>query len=342
MTALSGKHYSCKEWHAGLDTLTRPGCPSSFVKGAARSAFKAGAQEHFSDCCLDDTHAVPQEQNLYGAPALLTMPSPSNRLAKVTAGDNGTGSSWMPWQLDMPTRYATRASLHEGFMQHGCGSKRHAVETMRCIAWRMNRTWQAALGHIWPPRKRSQANRLIYLDLGANAPDTSMLTFTEQYPSGQTFEVIAFEAAPEWGPHYRPPLCNTSCNNIQAAVGVNDTTSYLSRASRSVHGSLGRDISQHPDDRSHVVPVQTVDLRRWLVENVRHEDLVVCKMDIEKSEFDVLPALLREPSVLRLINELFVECHHLETWDNGPHRRRECLHLFEQLLAAGVWTHDWY
>ena len=66
------------------------------------------------------------------------------------------------------------------------------------------------------------------------------------------------------------------------------------------------------------------------------------KMDIERAEFAILAALLHEPSVLRLIDELFVECHHLETWDNGPHLRRECLALYDKLQAAGVWTHDWY
>ena len=60
-----------------------------------------------------------------------------------------------------------------------------------------------------------------------------------------------------------------------------------------------------------------------------------------RSEFELIPHLLRRPSTLRLIDELFIECHHKETWSNGPHRRSECVQMARNLQAAGVWTHEW-
>ena len=120
-------------------------------------------------------------------------------------------------------------------------------------------------------------------------------------------------------------------------MGTSTATSYFEQSGH----TIGRTASRHPD-RKHTLAVQTINLSEWLVENVRHQDYVVCKMDIEKAEFDVLPALLRNPSVLRLIDELFVECHHRETWDVGPHRYAECLSLYRALMAEGVWTHDYY
>jgi len=231
--------------------------------------------------------------------------------------------------------------MHEGFETNGCGHRRHAAAVVSCAEARLNRSWAACLGHVLHLNHRSVGtNRRIYLDLGANAPETSVLPFVHKYPEGEQFELVAFEADPAWLPSYRPPLCNTSCDGIrlmQAVVGLNNTISYVAS-----HGlSLGRSASPTPD-KIHTVPVTTVDIRRWLVDNVQHEDFVVMKMDIERAEFAVLSALLHEPSVLRLIDELFVECHHLETWDNGPHLRRECLSLYDKLQAAGVWTHDWY
>ena len=64
--------------------------------------------------------------------------------------------------------------------------------------------------------------------------------------------------------------------------------------------------------------------------------------DIENTEHQVLSELLRVPSTLRLIDELFVECHHYETFQTRPHVYRECASLYESLTKAGVWVHDYY
>jgi FkbM family methyltransferase len=341
MTRLGGANHSCAAWRAALDRLARPGCPTSFIYGAGRHSLRTAALEHISDCCEGQTQrgGVGQGDSEHGRigahspPVVLDLPA-----SRATAGQGDA-----PWQLDTPTRYTSFANMHEGFETNGCGHRRHAAAVVRCVETRINRSWAAALGNVWHLNNSSiggVTNRQIYLDLGANAPETSVLPFVYKYPRGEQFELVAFEADPTWLPSYRPPLCNTSCEGIkwvQAVVGLNDTISYFAS-----HGlSVGRSASP-TSDKVHTVPVTTVDLRRWLVENVRHEDFVVMKMDIERAEFAILPALLHEPSVLRLIDELFVECHHLETWDNGPHFRRECLTLYDKLQAAGVWTHDWY
>ena len=299
-----------------------------------QAAIHCKQRPHVSDCCVEHKqHGGSDHGRLraHSPPAVLALPASR---ATTEEGD-------APWQLDTPTRYTSFANRHEGFETNGCGHRRHAGAVVRCAEARINRSWAASLGNMWKNSSIGGVkNRRIYLDLGANAPETSVLPFVYKYPAGEQFELVAFEADPTWLPSYRPPLCNTSCEGIkliQTVVGLNDTISYFAS-----HGlSVGRSASPTPD-KVHTVPVTTVDIRRWLVENVRHKDFVVMKMDIERAEFAILAALLHEPSVLRLIDELFVECHHLETWDNGPHLRRECLALYDKLQAAGVWTHDWY
>ena len=334
MTSLGDANHSCAAWRAALDRLAQPGCPSRYIAGAGRNSLQTAALEHISDCCVEHKQRGGSDHErlrAHSLPAVLALPASR---ATTEEGD-------APWQLDTPTRYTSFANMHEGFETNGCGHRRHAGAVVSCAEARINRSWAASLGNMW---KNSSiggvTNRRIYLDLGANAPETSVLPFVYKYPAGEQFELVAFEADPTWLPSYRPPLCNTSCEGIkliQAVVGLNDTISYFAS-----HGlSVGRSASPTPD-KVHTVPVTTVDIRRWLVENVRHKDFVVMKMDIERAEFAILAALLQEPSVLRLIDELFVECHHLETWDNGPHLRRECLALYDKLQAAGVWTHDWY
>ena len=246
-----------------------------------------------------------------------------------------------PWQLDDAARFAANASLHPGFPSGGCGSSwAKAKQIDACCKERNEKAFATALAGVWPPRHRG-SGRLIYIDLGANSPGSSIWKFVHHYPQGARYEVVAFEADPQWAPHYTAASCaswnvSMNCETFRfhaAAAGVNDTVSYFA----SKGASIGRSAKSRPD-ALHSVPVQTVDFGRWLTENVRHEDFVVCKMDIELAEFEVLPALLRTPSTLRLLDELMVECHHYETWHVGPHTYKQCLGLYQALLAEGVWV----
>ena len=88
--------------------------------------------------------------------------------------------------------------------------------------------------------------------------------------------------------------------------------------------------------------VKVTDFPKWLRENVRAEDFVVVKMDVEREEFHLIPALLKDPGTLLLVDELFLECHCIQSWHNGPHKRSECLKMFHDLQHGGVWTHEWY
>ena len=125
---------------------------------------------------------------------------------------------------------------------------------------------------------------------------------------------------------------------VPAAAGVNDSVSFLSTAGI----SIGRSVAPQRDAK-HTQEVRTVGFGAWLRASVRHDDWVVCKMDIENSEFEVIPDLLAQPSTFRLIDELFLECHHIETWWKvGTHKYAECLDLYNRILATGVWVHDYY
>ena len=44
----------------------------------------------------------------------------------------------------------------------------------------------------------------------------------------------------------------------------------------------------------------------------------------------------------RLIDEMMIECHHKETYEQGPHEYKECVDMFRRLQAAGIWMHEWF
>jgi len=250
------------------------------------------------------------------------------------------GMSVAPWQLDDASRFGIASGLtHPGFPAVGCGCC--GKHTVMCVHNRTTLSFSATLGNRWRPS--AGGSRLIYIDLGANSPKTSVLPFRLRYPDGHLFATTAFEADPQWYNSYgngsrackRHGTCEVTL--VPAAVGVTDSVSFLSTAGHSfVHS-----VASQPD-AVHTKAVRTVGFGAWLRANVRHTDWVVCKMDIEKSEFELIPALLAEPSTFRLVDELFLECHHTETWKNGPHTYAECLDMYTRILATGVWVHDYY
>eukprot|EP00964_Phaeocystis_antarctica_P141468 scaffold106508_cov99-Phaeocystis_antarctica.AAC.1 len=131
---------------------------------------------HVSDCCVEHKqHGGSDHGRLraHSPPAVLALPA-----SRAT-----TEESDALWQLDTPTRYTSFANMHEGFEANGCGHRRHAAAVVRCAEARISRSWAASLGNMWNSSSiGGVTNRRIYLDLGANAPETSVLPFVYKYP----------------------------------------------------------------------------------------------------------------------------------------------------------------
>ena len=170
-------------------------------------------------------------------------------------------------------------------------------------------------------------------------PNSSTAGFVNTYPRGKDFELVAFEGDARFAPMYRQqaPLAGSTqtIRLVPELVSTFDGPCYFSTAS-----STGAHMSRTSE--AGMEAARCFDFTRWLRENVSPRDLVVVKMDVEGVEFDLVPQLLRDGATLRLIDELFIECHHLETWGNGPHRYAECLQMYRALQDAGVWTHEWF
>ena len=254
------------------------------------------------------------------------------------------------------------AWFHHGFSQVGpqrpCDPGRKQQTDCESIEFRTSQAYARSLGRLWLPRANATA-RLIYLDVGAHEPlnyqlpygprvggktignrtrtqESSMQMFRRRYPHGEAFATFAFEGDPSRAAAWQDPrVAALNATFVPAAVSTFDGDGYFGAS------GLGADLGRAAD-KAHQQPTRVIDFARWLEENVRHDDWVVCKLDVEKTEFELIPHLLRRPSTLRLIDELFFECHHKETWWNGPHRHSECLQMARTLQAAGVWTHEWF
>ena len=87
------------------------------------------------------------------------------------------------------------------------------------------------------------------------------------------------------------------------------------------------------------IEVEAIDFGDWLAKNVNRDDYVVCKMDVEGAEFDVLEHLLRTRRIV-LIDVLLVEWHASRFPNPWKLRYRRFL-IKMRLFFRAIVVEDW-
>lgn len=198
--------------------------------------------------------------------------------------------------------------------------------------------------------------RYVYVDVGARSYGSSIVSwFKKQYPKqNKTFDIYAIEADTHFHDQYK------------SKKGV----TLLPYAAWVKNESLVFEINQTPGDENvekgrgmgRIQPVksgggivgsvdviQGFDFANWLKTTVTEKDFVVMKMDVEGTEFDLIPKLI-ETGAICLIDEVFLECHYNRWQKCCPGVRspkyqktyRQCLDLFKSLRQRGVLVHQWW
>lgn len=200
--------------------------------------------------------------------------------------------------------------------------------------------------------------RYIYIDVGARSYGSSISSwFRKQYPKqNRTFEVYAIEADKAFHEEYVSKKKKVTL--IPYAAWVRNETLFF---------EINRDPGQSHDEKAggrgmgRIRPVEVVgpvaqidrirgfDFGEWLKSTVSEKDFVVMKMDVEGTEFDLIPRLF-ETGTICLIDELFLECHYNRWQRCCPGERSskyqktydQCLGLFTSLRDSGVLVHQWW
>lgn len=199
-------------------------------------------------------------------------------------------------------------------------------------------------------------NRYVYIDVGARSYGSSIGSwFRKQYPKqNRTFEVYAIEADPTFHGEYK---LKKHVNLLPYAAWVkNETLSFeINRDPGQKADSAGRGMGRIQTFESsktfygEVATIQGFDFAKWLKESVSEKDFVVMKMDVEGTEFSLIPRLI-ESGAICLIDELFLECHYNRWQRCCPGERsskydktyEQCLDLFTSLRQRGVLVHQWW
>ncbi|KAI4365536.1 hypothetical protein MLD38_021514 [Melastoma candidum] len=201
-------------------------------------------------------------------------------------------------------------------------------------------------------------NRYVYVDVGARGYGSSIGSwFRKQYPKqNRTFQVYAIEADKSFYPEYKIKKAVTLLP--YAAWVKNETLSFeINRDPDSKLEGKGRGMGRiqpgqaavgNGEDKE-VVKIRGFDFADWLKSTVSPVDYVVMKMDVEGTEFDLIPRLF-ETGAICLIDEMFLECHYNRWQRCCPGQRSskydktygQCLELFRSLRQSGVLVHQWW
>jgi hypothetical protein len=156
--------------------------------------------------------------------------------------------------------------------------------------------------------------RRFYLDVGANHFPTSIGWFKRNYPVDFT-RIFAWEARPD------------VFRKIPASQAAAEYDLSLADATRWI------DSITYFNEKIHSIPDKSDgDLAHILSTHVRKEDYCVVKIDVDGSEWKLVPHL-EEVGAIGLIDELFIEIHfHHEMmarsgWDAFPHTINETAEL---------------
>ncbi|KAH7866021.1 hypothetical protein Vadar_014364 [Vaccinium darrowii] len=200
--------------------------------------------------------------------------------------------------------------------------------------------------------------RYVYVDVGSRSYGSSIVSwFKKQYPKqNKTFEIYAIEADKAFHEEYK---YKKGVTLLPYAAWVRNETLFFE-----VNQDPGREKEEKEKGRGmgRIKPVQSsgkvgsdvnkirgFDFANWLKSTVSEEDFVVMKMDVEGTEFDLIPRLFKTGAIC-LIDEIFLECHYNRWQKCCPGERSskyektygQCLKLFTSLRDSGVLVHQWW
>ncbi|KAL6648302.1 hypothetical protein ACP70R_012526 [Stipagrostis hirtigluma subsp. patula] len=207
--------------------------------------------------------------------------------------------------------------------------------------------------------------RHVYVDVGARSYGSSIGGwFRKQYPKqNHTFEVFAVEADPAFHAEYASKKGVTLLpyaawvRNETLTFEINDDPGKKGSDSSNARASGGRGMGRiRPAagatdgvSSGEVRRIPAFDLAEWLRRTASEQDYVVMKMDVEGTEFDLIPRML-DTGAICLVDELFLECHY-NRWQRCcpgkrspkyPNTYEDCLELFTSLRNSGVLVHQWW
>jgi FkbM family methyltransferase len=191
----------------------------------------------------------------------------------------------------------------------------------------------------------------IFLDCGTHLCE-GLINFYNNGIINDTFEIHTFEANPACNIEERIKQIPLNIIPYNKAVGVEDGYVYFNQENhqKSRTGSPTDGYSDIDGWGSSVdgigfnhagydtkVQIPSIDFSKFVSELPENSN-IICKMDIEGSEYSVLRHMIKEKTISK-IKELYVEFHERFIEAESPETERE---LVKQIENLGVKVHQWF
>jgi FkbM family methyltransferase len=126
------------------------------------------------------------------------------------------------------------------------------------------------------------------------------------------------------------------------AVDIINCPIPLDGSSSIFHRKMGKFLSKYGDEMQktivydQLVKVPSIDFSEFLMKEVKTNDVVYCKMDIERAEFAVLLKAIRTKAITK-IKILDIEWHHY----NNIYLKAKRIYIEFRLKKLGVIVNEW-
>ncbi|GLI65060.1 hypothetical protein VaNZ11_008474 [Volvox africanus] len=189
-----------------------------------------------------------------------------------------------------------------------------------------------------PPRK-------FFLDLGARTGDSVEKMLIKTHTDYSDYIIHAFECNPE-----NMPLVLSGLDRLKAEykllpenVVLVEAAAWIQKGTLSFHmdsrkvgndgqpGKTGGSLFDSPHAQGSLVTVPSVDFSEYLESTVQYVDHVICKIDIEGAEYELLTHIIRRGSII-LCDVIMIEWHsrfrtEWKGWDAEFEAMMEQLHI---------------
>ena len=174
----------------------------------------------------------------------------------------------------------------------------------------------------------------IFIDLGANN-GSSVDLFLELFIDSREYEIHSFECNPCMVEIYKKKYPSYNIYNSAASTVYGKTNFYI--GDTSVNSSLREDKYTGMSNRKKI-EVECVDISDFIMKSFSRDDTIIIKMDIEGSEYDILPKMLEDGLFDGYINTLYGEWH-LDKLKNISKQFHE--NLIQQLKQKNFTMKHW-
>ena len=143
----------------------------------------------------------------------------------------------------------------------------------------------------------------------------------------------------------RDPAWKKACDDVNIKYESGQGLDFIDLDLPATGGSCVKEIKdklERPDHHDvkltfpETLEVEAIDFSMWIRENFVEDDYIFLKMDIEGSEYKVLPKMI-EDGTINYINDLIIEWHDWQL----PSYREQTIELQHKLSSLGVNVSNW-